>query len=173
MKNIKSAIIILAALAVIVVAWKAMSKPQDKISAGENAANGEVVAEEVIVEETILPQDQEAAQPEKEIIGYEATEEDAAKSNSMSDIQDLFSGCETDEDCVAVYPSCCKEAYAPYFVNKQYEQELIKEYKRVSGEPEQCPEVSKCPRSYFGGAKAACVSGRCLQSIFDTPEFQE
>ena len=172
MKNIKSIVIILAALAVIVVAWQTMSKQQTAAPAGENAAQ-EVLTDEDIVEETALPQDQQTAQPEKEITSYEATEEDAAKSNSMSDIQDLFSGCETDDDCVAVYPSCCKEAYAPYFVNKQYEQELIKEYKRISGEPEQCPELSKCPRSYFGGAKAACVSGRCLQSIFNTPEYQE
>ncbi len=163
MKNIKSIIIILAALAVIVVAWKAMNGPKEYLPQ-------EISAEEVIVEETILPREGDGPQTTS---GLNDTEEDAAKSNSMSDIQDLFSGCETDEDCVAVFPSCCKEAYAPYFVNKQYEQELIKEYKRVSGEPEQCPEASKCPRSYFGGAKAACVSGRCLQSIFNTPEYQD
>ena len=37
------------------------------------------------------------------------------------------SGCQEDADCAVVFPSCCKEAYAPYFVNKQYEKELIKE----------------------------------------------
>ena len=165
MKNLKSAIIILAAIAVIVVAWKAMSGPKEYLPQ-------EILAEEVIVEETILPQDQDNPQAGAEGSSLNETEEEAAKSNSMSDIQDLFSGCETDEDCVAVFPSCCKEAYAPYFINKQYEQEFIKEFKRISGEPEQCPEASKCPRSYFGGAKAACVSGRCLESIFNTPEFQ-
>lgn len=156
MKNIKLMIFALAALTFICAACKQPSAEQ-----------GETVAAEVIVEETVLPQDNAQG-------GNQAEEADAEaeKANSMSDIQELFSGCQEDSDCAVVFPSCCKEAYAPYFVNKQYEKELIKEYKRITGEPEKCPEVSKCPRSYFGGAKAACVSGRCLQSIFDTPAFQ-
>lgn len=156
MKNIKLMIFALAALTLASAACKQPSAEQ-----------GETVAAEVIVEETVLPQDnaQSANQAEE-------ADAEAEKANSMSDIQELFSGCQEDADCAVVFPSCCKEAYAPYFVNKQYEKELIKEYKRITGEPEKCPEVSRCPRSYFGGAKAACVSGRCLQSIFDTPAFQ-
>lgn len=156
MKNIKLMIFALAALTLASAACKQPSAEQ-----------GETVAAEVIVEETVLPQDnvQGANQAEE-------ADAEAEKANSMSDIQELFSGCQEDADCAVVFPSCCKEAYAPYFVNKQYEKELIKEYKRITGEPEKCPEVSRCPRSYFGGAKAACVSGRCLQSIFDTPAFQ-
>ena len=147
------------ALAALTLASAACKQP--------SAEQGETVAAEVIVEETVLPQDnaQSANQAEE-------ADAEAEKANSMSDIQELFSGCQEDADCAVVFPSCCKEAYAPYFVNKQYEKELIKEYKRITGEPEKCPEVSRCPRSYFGGAKAACVSGRCLQSIFDTPAFQ-
>ncbi len=155
MKNIKLMIFVLAALALA----SACNKP---------AAEGtETVDAEVIVEETVLPQDNAQGGNQAE-----EAEAEAEKTNSMSDIQELFSGCQEDADCAVVFPSCCKEAYAPYFVNKQYEKELIKEYKRITGEPEKCPEVSKCPRSYFGGAKAACVSGRCLQSIFDKPEFE-
>lgn len=156
MKNIKLMIFALAALTLASAACKQPSAEQ-----------GETVAAEVIVEETVLPQDnaQGANQAEE-------ADAEAEKANSMSDIQELFSGCQEDEDCAVVFPSCCKKAYAPYFVNKQYEKELIKEYKRITGEPEKCPEVSSCPKSYFGGAKAACVSGRCLQSIFDTPAFQ-
>lgn len=147
------------ALAALMLASAACKQP--------SAEQGETVAAEVIVEETVLPQDnaQGANQAEE-------ADAEAEKANSMSDIQELFSGCQEDADCAVVFPSCCKEAYAPYFVNKQYEKELVKEYKRITGEPEKCPEVSRCPRSYFGGAKAACVSGRCLQSIFDTPAFQ-
>lgn len=156
MKNIKLMIFALAALTLVCAACKQPSAEQ-----------GETVAAEVIVEETLLPQDN--AQGENQT---EEADAEAEKANSMSDIQELFSGCQEDADCAVVFPSCCKEAYAPYFVNKQYEKELIKEYKRITGEPEKCPEVSRCPRSYFGGAKAACVSGRCLQSIFDTPAFQ-
>ena len=156
MKNIKLMIFALAALTLASAACKQPSAEQ-----------GETVAAEVIVEETVLPQDnaQSANQAEE-------ADAEAEKGNSMSDIQELFSGYQEDADCAVVFPSCCKEAYAPYFVNKQYEKELVKEYKRITGEPEKCPEVSRCPRSYFGGAKAACVSGRCLQSIFDTPAFQ-
>lgn len=156
MKNIKLMIFALTALTLASAACKQPSAEQ-----------GETVAAEVIVEETVLPQDnaQSANQAEE-------ADAEAEKANSMSDIQELFSGCQEDADCAVVFPSCCKEAYAPYFVNKQYEKELVKEYKRITGEPEKCPEVSRCPRSYFGGAKAACVSGRCLQSIFDTPAFQ-
>lgn len=156
MKNIK---LMIFALAALMLASAACKQP--------SAEQGETVAAEVIVEETVLPQDnaQGANQAEE-------ADAEAEKANSMSDIQELFSGCQEDADCAVVFPSCCKEAYAPYFVNKQYEKELVKEYKRITGEPEKCPEVSRCPRSYFGGAKAACVSGRCLQSIFDTPAFQ-
>lgn len=156
MKNIKLMIFALAALTIASAACKQPSAEQ-----------GETVAAEVIVEETVLPQDN-AQGPNQ----AEEADAEAEKANSMSDIQELFSGCQEDSDCAVVFPSCCKEAYAPYFVNKQYEKELVKEYKRITGEPEKCPEVSRCPRSYFGGAKAACVSGRCLQSIFDTPAFQ-
>ncbi len=156
MKNIKLMIFVLAALTLASAACKQPSAEQ-----------GETVAAEVIVEETVLPQDN--AQGANQV---EEADAEAEKANSMSDIQELFSGCQEDADCAVVFPSCCKEAYAPYFVNKQYEKELVKEYKRITGEPEKCPEVSRCPRSYFGGAKAACVSGRCLQSIFDTPAFQ-
>lgn len=155
MKNIKLTIL---ALAVFTLFAAACNKP---------SATEETVSAEVVVEETVLPQDNAT-----EAVAAEELDAEAETSNSMSDIQELFSGCKEDADCAVVFPSCCKEAYAPYFVNKQYEKELIKEYKRLTGEPEKCPEVSKCPRSYFGGAKAACVSGRCLQSIFDTPAFQ-
>lgn len=156
MKNIKLMIFALAVLTLASAACKQPSAEQD-----------ETVTAEVIVEETVLPQDNAQGGNQAE-----ETDAEAEKANSMSDIQELFSGCREDADCAVVFPSCCKEAYAPYFVNKQYEKELIKEYKRITGEPEKCPEVSRCPRSYFGGAKAACVSGRCLQSIFDTPAFQ-
>lgn len=158
MKNIKLMIFALAALTLASAACKQPSAEQ-----------GETVAAEVIVEETVLPQDNAQGANQAEEADADA---EAEKANSMSDIQELFSGCQEDADCAVVFPSCCKEAYAPYFVNKQYEKELIKEYKRITGEPEKCPEVSSCPKSYFGGAKAACVSGRCLQSIFDTPAFQ-
>lgn len=149
------------ALAALTLASAACKQP--------SAEQGETVAAEVIVEETVLPQDNAQGANQAEEADADA---EAEKANSMSDIQELFSGCQEDADCAVVFPSCCKEAYAPYFVNKQYEKELIKEYKRITGEPEKCPEVSSCPKSYFGGAKAACVSGRCLQSIFDTPAFQ-
>lgn len=158
MKNIKLMIFALAALTLASAACKQPSAEQ-----------GETVAAEVIVEETVLPQDNAQGANQAEEADADA---EAEKANSMSDIQELFSGCQEDADCAVVFPSCCKEAYAPYFVNKQYEKELVKEYKRITGEPEKCPEVSSCPKSYFGGAKAACVSGRCLQSIFDTPAFQ-
>lgn len=158
MKNIKLMIFTAAALTLIA---SACNKP---------AAEGTEVDEaEVIVAETVLPQDEAQNGNFTEEAEVDA---EAEKADNMSDIQELFSGCQEDADCAVVFPSCCKEAYAPYFVNKQYEQELIKEYKRITGEPEKCPEVSKCPRSYFGGAKAACVSGRCLESLFDTPAFQ-
>lgn len=160
MKNIKLMIFALAALTLASAACKQPSAEQ-----------GETVAAEVIVEETVLPQDNAQGANQAEEADADADAE-AEKANSMSDIQELFSGCQEDADCAVVFPSCCKEAYAPYFVNKQYEKELVKEYKRITGEPEKCPEVSSCPKSYFGGAKAACVSGRCLQSIFDTPAFQ-
>ena len=149
------------ALAALTLASAACKQP--------SAEQDETVAAEVIVEETVLPQDNAQGANQAEEADADA---EAEKANSMSDIQELFSGCQEDADCAVVFPSCCKEAYAPYFVNKQYEKELVKEYKRITGEPEKCPEVSSCPKSYFGGAKAACVSGRCLQSIFDTPAFQ-
>lgn len=158
MKNIKFLAFILA-LTVLAACGKSPA----------NEADTEEVStsESVVVEETVLPETGDSNSFKEEDMDKEA-----AQSDNMGDIQELFSGCQTDADCAVVFPSCCKEAYAPYFVNNEYKDELIKEYKRITGEPEQCPEVSKCPRSSFAGAKAACVGGRCLESIFDKPAFQ-
>ena len=121
---------------------------------------------EITVEETFVPQTND----EVKDAGFQqetASSEDTQKAGNINDIQILFSDCNSDEDCVAIYPSCCKEAYTPFFINKTYEQEFVSEYKRISGEPETCPEDIKCPDTNFSGSRAACLSGKCVEALMD------
>lgn len=138
----------------------ACNKPQE----AEKPAVEEVA---VTVEETIVPETtQETAQEAKDADLQEenATAENTEKAGNINDIQALFAECNTDEDCVAVYPSCCKEAFAPFFINKKYTDEFTKEFKRLSNEPTPCP---KCPDTNFSGSKSVCLSGKCVEAIMD------
>ena len=151
----KSAVILFAAIIALAACNQA---PQSAPEAEEVAvAEDAIISEGGDVQERIF---EEETAPEGEI----------QQSNSMIDIQNLFSGCVSSEECMAVYPSCCKEAQAPFFINKEYEQEFIQQYKRVSGEPEVCPENIQCPDKNFGGSHVVCVSGKCLEAIMDVQE---
>lgn len=121
---------------------------------------------EITVEETFVPQTNDEVK-DAGLQQETASSEDTQKAGNINDIQILFSDCNNDEDCIPVYPSCCKEAYTPFFINKAYENEFLSEYKRISGEPDPCTQDIKCPDTNFAGSKAACLSGRCVEAIVD------
>lgn len=134
----------------------ACNKPQE--------AQQPIVEEaEVTVEETFVPETNQEAK-EAGLQEENTLAENTEKAGNINDIQALFAECNTDEDCVAVYPSCCKEAFAPFFINKQYESEFIQEFKRLSNEPTPCQQ---CPDTNFSGSKSVCLSGKCVEAIMD------
>lgn len=84
----------------------------------------------------------------------------------IASVTEEMNKCFTKQDCTPVFPSCCAEAMQPYFINISSKDAFIGMYKKVFNEPETCPEFSRCPRSFFGGAKADCINGVCAEAVF-------
>ena len=73
--------------------------------------------------------------------------------------------CNTDADCVAVFPTCCGTANPPFYINRQYKEQFTEKYKEINHE-QVCEVTLKCPISYFGMAtKTKCDKNICVEAI--------
>jgi len=108
------------------------------------------------------PKEEQAA-AEKEIAALPVVSPESQKKTNFALVD--ANTCMTNEDCVAVFPTCCGEANPPFYVNKEYQKEFIKEYKRINRE-ETCPVAQQCPISYFGMAtKTVCKKNICIEAM--------